>query len=78
MTYIEIEKTHEYFRVAAESATVITKGPKANFETFFEVYLHIEIVSLIDRFATGCREAINSKKIFRRSQRHEVLIDDPT
>ncbi len=77
MTYIEIEKTHEYFRVAAESATVITKGPKANFETFFEVYLHIEIVSLIDRFA-GCREAINSKKIFRRSQRHEILIGSPT
>lgn len=37
LTFIEIEKTHDYFRLANDSGAVITKGLKDNFDNFFEV-----------------------------------------
>jgi hypothetical protein len=39
LTYMEIERTNEYFRLANESGNIVSKGPRVNFNEFFEVFM---------------------------------------
>lgn len=49
LTFLEIEKTHEYFQLAKENSAVIASGFKQDsVEDFFEVsYLSIEILFML-------------------------------
>ncbi len=49
LTFIEIQKTNEYFRLASENSTTISKGMRGNSQNFFEVLFFIQFVNSIVR-----------------------------
>eukprot|EP00602_Paraphysomonas_sp_CaronLab_P002363 CAMPEP_0185033494 /NCGR_PEP_ID=MMETSP1103-20130426/22481_1 /TAXON_ID=36769 /ORGANISM="Paraphysomonas bandaiensis, Strain Caron Lab Isolate" /LENGTH=656 /DNA_ID=CAMNT_0027569775 /DNA_START=21 /DNA_END=1988 /DNA_ORIENTATION=- len=57
LTFIEIEKTNEYFRLASENSSIITKGLRGNSENFFEA---VERITIAKRYFDSHRDMKSS------------------